>query len=161
MLPGFHRLADGFLHGIFLPLVYIAQVLGGAESEFGAHHLQLFHLSVDVLLVVLCFHFLLSVYLFEDVCHVSCHVYWGGDGIDDSPVAVLFHAQGLGVFFLKGIGKSAEESLSGFQYFYGRLLCFVGLGCLGVDEDRILARIQTLYLIVQIIFGWFPSHGIG
>ena len=111
--------------------------------------------------MVLCFHFLLSVYLFEDVCHVSCHVYWGGDGIDDSPVAVLFYAQGLGVFFLKGIGKSAEESLSGFQYLYRCLLRLVGLGCLGVDEDRILARIQTLYLIVQIIFVWFPCHDIG
>ena len=114
-----------------------------------------------MLLVVLRFHFLLLVYLFEDVCHVSCHVHWGGDGIDDSPVAVLFHAQGLGVLFLEGIGKSAEESFSGFQYFYRCLLRLVGLWRLGVDEDGILARIQTLYLIVQIIFVWFPRHGIG
>ena len=111
--------------------------------------------------MVLCFHFLLSVYLFEDVCHVSCHVHWGGDGIDDSSVAVLLYAQGLGVLFLKGIGKSAEESLSGLQYLYRCLLRLVGLWRLGVNEDRILARIQTLYLIVQIIFGWFPCHGIG
>ena len=64
MLSCFHRLLDGFLHVVFFTLVYIAQMFGGAQGEFGTHHLQLFHLPIDALLVVLRFHFLLLVYLF-------------------------------------------------------------------------------------------------
>ncbi len=135
-------------------------MFGGAQGEFGTHHLQLFHLPVDALLVVLRFHFLLLVYLVEDVGYVFRHVYWGGDRIDDSPVAVLFYAQGFGVLLLEGIGESAEESPSGLQYLYRSLLRLVGLWRLGVNQYGILSRIQTLHLIVQIVLGRFPCHGI-
>ena len=160
MLSCFHRLLDGFLHVVFFTLVYIAQMFGGAQGEFGVHHLQVFHLLVDALLVVLCSHFLLFVYLVEDGRHVFRHVYWGGNRIDDSPVAVLFYAQGLGVLLLEGIGKSAEESLSGLQYLYRSFFRFVGLRCLGVNQYGILSRIQILHLILQIVLCRFPTHGI-
>ena len=160
MLSCLHRFLDGFLHIVFLTLVYIAQMFGGAQGEFGAHHLQLFHLLADALLVVLCSHFLLLVYLVEDGRHVFRHVYWGGNGIDDSPVAVLFYAQGLGVLLLEGIGESAEESSSGLQYLYRCLFRLVGLRRLGVNQNGILSRIQILHLILQIVLGRFSCHGI-
>ena len=57
------------------------------------------------------------------------------------------------MFLPEGIGKAAEEALAGFHHLYGSVLCYVGLGCLGMHDNGIFATVETVHLLVQIVVG--------